>query len=142
MRTDRLSSPEAITPLPEARTEPRPFLARVAERPGVTLAIIVLLGTLLRLALLAVAWSHPERFIQPDSFGYLAIGQDFSNAVIHGRGPSFAFSVYRPPGYPAFIALIHAVSPSIRLLVLVQIALAALTTVLVYRVTMRLFGQG
>src|SRR5436305_33987 len=96
----------------------------VIARPTSALTLIVLGAVLLRLVLLAIAWRHTERLLQFDSGAYLAIGRNFGTAVLHGRGPFVPLSVYRPPGYPAFIALIAILSNSVRLLVLVQIGLA------------------
>ena len=115
--------------------------ALAAERSAVVLTLIVVAGLLPRLVLFGVAWSHPERFLQVDSLDYLALGRNFSGAVVHGTGPNAGLSVYRPPGYPAFIALVHLVSPSIRLLVILQIALTAVITILAYRVTKLLFDE-
>src|SRR5438270_7439249 len=140
MRTDRLSEVDAPTGVTEARPEStRPFLGRALERPAMGLAGIVLLGLLLRLILFAVGWGHASRFLAVDSHQYLRVGQDFGQAVVHGRGPALNFSVYRPPGYPAFIALVHLLSPSLRLLILAQIVLSVVTIVVVYRITALLF---
>jgi 4-amino-4-deoxy-L-arabinose transferase-like glycosyltransferase len=98
-------------------------------------------GLLLRLGLFAIAWGHPQRFVLIDSRDYLGVGQHFSQAVVHGNGPYANLSVFRPPGYPAFIALVRLFAHSIRVLLLAQILLTAATTLLVYRVTKLLFGE-
>src|SRR3989442_212283 len=86
---------------------------RARERPGFVLMSIVLTGLLLRVALFAIVWGHPGRVLQVDSFDYLTLGRSFSESVVHGVGPGMGLSVFRPPGYPAFIALIHLLSSSI-----------------------------
>src|SRR5438105_11395102 len=98
-----MSEVDAPTGVTEARqASTRPSLARARERHAMGLAGIVLLGLLLRLILFTVGWGHASRFLAVDSHQYLGVGQDFADAVVHGRGPALNFSVYRPPGYPAF----------------------------------------
>lgn len=93
---------------------------RAVHRPGGPyermrrrqLHILLLAAAVIRFALLAVAWSHPERMLTPDSTDYLRLtgslhaGEGFER---EGRP-----EIFRTPGYPVFLlvaALFRSLGP-------------------------------
>jgi Dolichyl-phosphate-mannose-protein mannosyltransferase len=114
---------------------------RLTRASGGTLAAILVVATLVRLALFLVAVGHPERFLTPDSPHYAALGRDFSEAYFGSdSGRLFDLSLLRTPGYSAFIAAVFAVSgDSVTAVIVVQLLLSLLTVFLVYLLAAQLF---
>jgi 4-amino-4-deoxy-L-arabinose transferase-like glycosyltransferase len=91
--------------------------------------MIFVVALLPRLALFLVAVAgHPGHAMAPDSSGYWDLGLDFVRSTFDHH--QVALSVLRTPGYPALIAIVRTVGGGIRLLVLVQCVLGALSAVL------------
>src|SRR3954470_14113210 len=89
------------------------------RRALVALVAVLSLGALLRLALV-LGW-QPALFGWPDAASYVDVahGQLFGNQL-------------RPTGYPLFLRGLHAVAPSLLLLVLVQHLLGLASALLFY----------
>jgi 4-amino-4-deoxy-L-arabinose transferase-like glycosyltransferase len=94
------------------------------------LPLILLLAITLRLAL---ALTHPFSF--PDSADY----DTLARAVAHSQ-PYEVHGLFatRIPGYPLFIAALYTITPSIRLVLIIQSLLGGLTTYLVYLIARRI----
>lgn len=104
------------------------------------LVLLVLLGTVLRLLMLTVVLSRPDRRQDPDSADYLALAENLPEAVLW-REPSLReLSVFHPPGYPAFLAGADRLGGTTAALVL-QALLAAVSITAVYALATRLAGN-
>ncbi len=87
--------------------------------PAVALGAVLAVGAVLRL-LMVLAW-QPGLFGWPDAASYINVSQGelFSNEL-------------RPAGYPLVLLILHAITPSITLVVVVQHLLGLATAALLY----------
>src|ERR687886_542781 len=101
-----------------SRDRAKPDFWRTQRAPQVLVAIL-LFGFVLRLAL-TLGW-QPALFGWPDAASYIDVahGQLFGNEL-------------RPAGYPLFLRGLHAVAPSLLLVVVVQHVLGLATAVVLY----------
>lgn len=95
--------------------------------------VLLALALAVRLALFAVAFPDPERFLLGDSEGYLELGEAFPEAFAQTDGEIGYLSLARTPVYPAMIAAIDAAGGGTRTIVMVQILLSLVTVYLVQR---------
>jgi hypothetical protein len=93
--------------------------AREARRASIALAVLLVAGAVLRL-LITLAW-QPAFMGWPDAASYIAVSQGelFGNEL-------------RPAGYPIVLWLLHAIAPSLLLVVIVQHLLGLATAALLY----------
>ena len=63
--------------------------------------IVLLVALAGRLALLAAAWSHPERLLAPDSRSYVELSDSLAEDGTFRRDGRA--EIFRTPGYPAFL---------------------------------------
>ena len=91
------------------------------------------LGTLLRVGFMLAVWLRTGTRIvtQGDSESYLEPARSLLHGVYASHGQT---ELDRTPGYPVFIALTGAAFGNILVTVVIQIALAALTIVLIRRI--------
>ncbi len=103
-------------------------------------SVWVLLALLMaRFALGWIAFRYPDRPILIDSEGYLRLAE--SLRTLGQFRATESLETVRTPGYPAFLAVLQAVSgQSIGFVVLVQFGLTLLTAVLIYLCAFRLGG--
>ncbi|HZQ05024.1 MAG TPA: glycosyltransferase family 39 protein [Anaerolineae bacterium] len=108
-----------------------PFpLKKFLARYGIYL--ILLLGFALRLALIFIA---PDVHIIGDQADYVRLAHEFSNPLTY-------HDTYRPPAYPAFLAVSLALfSESPAVIGIVQALLATVTGALFYTLTLGLFSK-
>src|ERR671915_362776 len=93
--------------------------AREARRASIALAVLLVAGAVLRL-LITLAW-QPAFMGWPDAASYIAVSQGelFGNEL-------------RPAGYPIVLWLLHAITPSLLLVVIVQHLLGLATAAILY----------
>jgi hypothetical protein len=101
------------------------------------------LAALTRTTLFLVADRHPGRFLSRDSLGYDRLARHFSTAYLHTRsGGLFDLSLLRPPGYPAFVAVVYALTDRVVAHVIaVEVVLGVATVVLTYYFARDLVGS-
>lgn len=116
--------------------------ASVVNSSHRALFVALLVAILLRSLFALPTLFHPERsFVPGDSERYhrLAMSIAFKQRFSINHEPYFL----RPPAYPAFLALLYrAFGADARIAVLAQIAVSALTVVLVGMLARALFGGG
>jgi 4-amino-4-deoxy-L-arabinose transferase-like glycosyltransferase len=101
--------------------------------PGLLLGLIVAVALVARLVFVAVT---PPVLIFPDGREYAAVAR----SLLEGHG--FGAQTLRPPGYPAFIALVWALTGrSLVALRIVEAVLGALTVALIGQFGMGWFGR-
>jgi 4-amino-4-deoxy-L-arabinose transferase-like glycosyltransferase len=103
---------------------------------------------ILGLALLvrALCWlpgaSHPERFFNPDSHGYVALASDLHAGYLDPQSPTFVTGLVRPPAYASFLApLLRIFRGSVRAVIAVQIGVSLFTVWLTCVLATRLVGD-
>ena len=114
---------------------------RTLTGPGTrTLALLVAIAFLLRVGLVLVASVDPERMLQTDSAGYLALAGDLGS-YLGADGEHLGWSLKRPPGYPLLLHLLMQILGfGIVGVALTQALLGALTVALVGVLGRRLHG--
>jgi 4-amino-4-deoxy-L-arabinose transferase-like glycosyltransferase len=108
------------------------------------LAGIVLLGLGLRLIPLLINWSHPNVFMDADSWDYHRIAMNVlaGNGYSQDQQPPYEADVYRPAGLPYLLAAVYSCGGcSIPLAILFQVAVSSGLVVLTYRLA-RGLGAG
>ena len=101
------------------------------------ISTIIVVGLVIRLGLLAVIASHPERGINPDSESYLQPAISLSSTGVYPPD-----SGKRTPLYPLFIALIYFLGGQNPVLIMAaQILLDAITIYLTYILGSRIFPK-
>jgi 4-amino-4-deoxy-L-arabinose transferase-like glycosyltransferase len=114
----------------------------VTGRRGLAVALVVAAAT--RIVVFALAVGDARRFITQDSLEYDALARSFGDAYVHPHEPSrlFDLSLLRPPGYPALISAVYAVTgKSATHVIVVELVLSVLTVALVYFLARRLFDE-
>lgn len=107
-----------------------------------TLATIVLIGAILRFALLVYALFAPEIIYDGDSREYLALGENLAEHGVYEAETDRTFppDSVRPPIYPAFLALFHLLGDGTPFLALLAQTLLSLANIwLTYRLAVQ-FG--
>jgi 4-amino-4-deoxy-L-arabinose transferase-like glycosyltransferase len=96
-----------------------------------------------RIAVFLVADSHPSRFLSPDAVQYDRLARHFLDAYVHARrGSLFDLSLLRTPGYPAFLAVVYALTGRVYAhAIVVEVVLGVATVVLTYFLAERLVGR-
>ncbi len=99
------------------------------------LVLLFIFSMTLRGVFLLFVYDHPERLFEPDSYGYIRLAEALLD--------SFEFpSLFRTPGYPAFIASIYALTGKTPLAVaVVQNVLDSITTLIIVFICMRITGS-
>lgn len=64
--------------------------------------ILIVVAILLRLALLATAWTNPHGLFTDDSRGYVALTESMASGEFQQGGQA---EIFRAPGYPGFLLL-------------------------------------
>ncbi len=103
-------------------------------------AIVLIAALIIRLPILLWVAIHPDRALsKADPTEYLLLSKNFRAAYGDSASPLFEAGLRRPPGYPAFLAIIQAIlgegTPQV---VLVQIAIDLLTIGLAWSPARRL----
>jgi len=107
--------------------------------------IVVTLAVVIRLGLFFAAAGDPQRFLMPDSAGYLTLASQVMQVykLPPADGTDITQSLNRTPLYPFFIRAVQAVmGEGLRGLALAQIVVSVVTVLLVWRLGLRLFGPG
>jgi 4-amino-4-deoxy-L-arabinose transferase-like glycosyltransferase len=102
----------------------------------------VALAVATRLLLLAVTHAHPNRVVPGDAHQYALLARHFSAGYVDGpHGTLFDLGLLWPPGYPAFVAGVYAVSGTAVVHVIVaQVVLSVVAVAATYLLANRLVG--
>src|ERR1700722_2807306 len=108
----------------------------------VSLTAILVVAGLLRLGVLLVRASKTNRFLTPDSAGYLTLSRDLAAFGSKSNNARFSLSLYRTPVYPLYLAIARDVThSSIVGPMLLQVLVAVGVVYLTYRLGISLFGR-
>lgn len=95
-----------------------------------------------RVLVFGFAVSSPGRFFTRDAFGYDRLAHHFHRAYVTARhGALFDLSLLRPPGYPAFIAAVHALGGGATAVIVVELVLSVATVGLTYALAAALLDR-
>ncbi len=114
------------------------FMWRIKELQksdyGILFFLILILAFAVRLGIWAAYLNNPGHFFLPDTLSYLEPGR---HLLLNGSFPSFL----RTPVYPLFLAAVSIiVSSDPAILALVHIVISLITIVLIYDLSLRMFG--
>lgn len=113
-------------------------LWRCPARPGVLVASV---AASTRMVVILAGTQQHTLFVGGDTDEYLALADSPSGYWDNGSTSS-ALSFSRPPGYPMLLAPIRALSPSLVLAGLFQVAIGSLVAWLTYRAALLVLGEG
>jgi 4-amino-4-deoxy-L-arabinose transferase-like glycosyltransferase len=127
VKDERMSGEKCGQPVSERRT--------VAARDAMLLTLVAFFVRL--------AWLHWGAWEAVDSVQYLALSKNLAFHHVFSLDPqTLVPTAYRPPLYPAFIALLWwGESPPVLAVLLIQVMLGAATVGLVYLITRDLFAR-
>ncbi len=101
--------------------------------------LILGIAFLLRVIVWCGGWADPQRYLTPDSYDYLRLAETLK---ADGRyGTSEQPEIFRAPGYPFFLYLMHFISQSYAWIGWVQILLDTATCYLIWRLARIAFAN-